>query len=108
MIYMHYFMRAYPQLLEVCTSLLPADVASQSNISGCNIQSGAAIRNKSNGGRFGPGNGSKKNKVGLDIAIAALDSIASKNSAKEQNILMETERVLCSDINDENTKSADY
>ncbi len=46
--------------------------------------------------------------MGLDIAIAALDSIASKNSAKEQNILMETERVLCSDINDENTKSADY
>ena len=104
MIYMHYFMRAHPQLLEVCTSLLPADVASQSNISGCNIRRGAAPRNKSNGGRSGPGNGSKKNKVGSDIAIAALDSIASKNSAKVQNILMETERVLRSDINDENTK----
>jgi hypothetical protein len=47
-------------------------------------------------GRRGPGSGGKK--AGLDNACCALDSITLRNNAKEQHIVMESERGLCGDI----------
>jgi hypothetical protein len=57
-------------------------------------------------GRRGPGSGGKK--AGSKNARCALDSITSRNNAKEQYIVMESERGLRGDIYAEMERSASY
>jgi hypothetical protein len=100
MIYMHYYMRAHPELLAGCLGCLPPDAVSQSNVRGSNIHRVAMTQKK--GGRRGSGSGGKK--VGSDNACCALDSITSRNNAKEQHVVMESERGLRGDIYAETEK----
>ena len=50
------------------------------------------------GGRLGPGSGGRVKKAGSENVCCALDSITSRNNAKEQSIVIDLERGVRGDI----------
>jgi hypothetical protein len=56
------------------------------------------------GGRRGPGSGGGGKKAGSENVCCALDSITSRNNAKEQSIVMDSERGVRGDIYAETEK----
>jgi hypothetical protein len=104
MIYMHLHMQDRPSLLNTCVSFLLKGVASQSNICSDRTWRTAEV-GMAPGGRRGPSSRGKMSGSKSTSAHLALESIASKNNAKAQFIVvkeqqraMKSEKNLCNDI----------